>query len=180
MVADAAYVAGGVLLGIWFALSLIANLLPRSSRIRRIPFSWALPEWRFFAPTPATHDYEVFFRSRSPEGRPGEPNFVTFPRRKWNRGLLNPHSRTRKATRDAIDDLLSAAAGTAREGGPNDVTPESTQSASVSAGYGAVLREVRRLARDGPRAEHVQFGVLFLQGNEPPRIVFVSRWHTTR
>lgn len=167
------------MLGLWLALSVIANLLPRGSWIRRLPFSWALPEWRFFAPTPATHDYEVFFRIRSSVGLASEPNFVCFPPRRWNRALINPHSRTRKATRDAVDDLLSAAGGAMGEGHQNDASRGPTQTASASAGYAAVLREVRMLASAEP-AEHVQFGVLFLQGNKPPRIVFVSPWHTAR
>jgi hypothetical protein len=179
MVAAAAYAVVGGFLGVWFALSVVANLLPRDSGIRRMPFSWALPEWRFFAPTPATHDYEVFFRVRSPGGLASDPEFVAFPDRLGKRMLFNPHSRTRKATRDAIDDLLSAADNTSSEGHPTGTNLGLNPASSASAGYAAVLREVRQLA-GSTSANHVQFGVLFLQGRKPPRLVFVSRWHPTR
>ena len=174
LVAQAAYAVVGTALGVWFALSVVANLLPRDSWIRKAPFSWVLPEWRFFAPTPATHDYQIFYRVRSHEGRPGEPHFVRFPDPRWHRALLNPQSRTRKATRDAIEDLLSAAGRTspiAEVGAEPPPTP--------SAGYGALLREIRGLTGGGDLVHRVQFGVLLIQGTQPPKVVFVSRWHQT-
>jgi hypothetical protein len=167
----------GAVLGAWFALSVVANLLPRDSWIRNAPFSWALPEWRFFAPTPATHDYEIFFRVRPRKGRPSEPRFVRFPAPRWHRALINPHSRTRKATRDAIENLLSAAGATppTQEG-----IAEPAPTISESAGYAALLREVRGLAGGSDPAQRVQFGVLLVQGMQPPKVVFVSRWHLMR
>ena len=156
----------------WFLVSVLANVLPRDSWIRRTRLAWVLPEWRFFAPTPATHDYEVFYRLRSDDGEPTNPTFVTFPARAWQQALFNPHSRTRKATRDAVEDLLNAAVtGRGKEG--HEAT---APAAADSDGYRAILREVRQLARYNSDLEHIQFGVLFVQGLQPPKIVFVSPW----
>lgn len=161
----------------WFAGCAAANLLPRRAWIRRNSLSWLLPEWRFFAPNPATHDYELFYRHRSFYGHPAPAVVVRFPPRRIGNFLLNPISRSRKATRDAIEELLHSARvlvgvpASAQERGsaPGRLNGQ-------SAGYAALLRETARLAPRGDEPTYVQFGVRLVEGTEPPKLLFVSRW----
>jgi hypothetical protein len=171
-------VAAGVGLSAWFAASVLANALPRRAWIRRGRFSWLLPEWRFFAPNPATHDYELFCRFRSLRSAPTTPTIVRLPPRRAADAFVNPHSRARKATRDAVEEVLRTAhespAADVGDAGASSVPRDMAES---SEGYVALLREATRLVPGTEDPGYVQFGVLFVEGTDPPRLVFVSRWH---
>lgn len=160
--------AAAAALSAWFVATAVANLLPRGTWLRRSRLSWLLPEWRFFAPEPATHDYDVFCRFRGTDTGPTHPFVVPFPARRGANVALNPHSRSRKATRDAIEELLQAA-----QAGRANLR-------NRSSGYVALLRETAQLAPHGPDLSHVQFGILVVEGTQSPRLVFVSRWEAIR
>jgi hypothetical protein len=170
-------IAAGISLSAWFAGCVVANVLPRRAWIRRTRFSWLLPEWRFFAPNPATHDYDVFCRFRSEQLGPTAAAVIRFPARRPGNLLLNPHSRARKATRDAIEELLNTAHGSpasgAQQGRPASAPANLGES---SEGYAALLREASSLAPKSHDAIYVQFGVLLVEGTDRPRLLFVSRW----
>jgi hypothetical protein len=156
-----------------------ANASPRDTWLRRARLSWLLPEWRFFAPNPATHDYELFIRFRAENLGPSEPVIARFPPRLARDAVFNPHTRPRKATRDAIERLLLDAHGV----GVSDLQEPTVSIApdlcGTSTGYAALLREATR-ATPERHYSHVQFGILLIEGLCPYRLLFVSRWHRVR
>jgi hypothetical protein len=173
--------AATVGLGSWFAASVVANVAPRDSWIRRTRVSWLFPEWRFFAPNPATHDYEVFCRFRTKDAGPTAPVVIRFPSRGVKNAVLNPHSRARKATRDAIEDVLQCArAIDVPNEHPSLSTAVATDLRGRSSGYVALLREAQRLAPRTNGPQHVQLGIVLVEGREPSRLLFVSTWEPVR
>lgn len=157
----------GLLLGAWFAASVAANVTPRRGPIRRARLAWLLPEWRFFAPTPAGHDYVIFMRWRRRDGAPSRTRTLCWPERsRFLYPVANPYSRIRKVVRDSVDALLVVA--TLDEPVGEDLVS--------SPGYVTLLQQVLA-AEPRPPDEYVQFGVLIVEGELPPRVAFVSRWH---
>jgi hypothetical protein len=124
-----------------------------------------LPEWRFFAPSPATHDYVVLVRFRGRDTPPGQVALLDLPKRTLRSIAFSPSSRLRKVTRDAIDSVLSAAAA-----GQRGATLE------ASPGYETVLALARTRTRL-PHGEFMQFMIVIERGSFEPELALASRWH---
>lgn len=150
-------------LGVWLVLTAVAQVLPRQASIRRSWFSWALPEWRFFAPNPATSDFVLFHRQYL-----GPICWMSFSGRAGWHGLWNPPGRRQKVFRDLVIGLQLAVEGA--EG--ND--PEVPDAVCESPPYAALLSYC---FAQHPKDRFVQFGIACQTVNEPDEIIFVSRWH---
>lgn len=97
-------VAALVLLGTAFA----QHPNPSFNRMQRIDtFSALFPNWRFFAPEPAQHDYHVFYRTLSTEEASSSWSSVNViaGRKPWQIGWF-PDRRQEKALFDICSELL--------------------------------------------------------------------------
>jgi hypothetical protein len=87
----------------------VVNQFPHPSfgRMRSGDLLSLIPNWRFFAPTPAMHDYHVFFRTVDQEGAPSawEPMHVITPRSMWQFAWF-PARRREKALFDLAGELI--------------------------------------------------------------------------
>lgn len=94
--------AAPLVFGIALALTVISQLPGQSfDRVRRRDVFGLIPNWKFFAPVPATRDHEVFHRIRSSDGEwqgwqrtsPPAPrrlvHLVWFPGRRADKGIFD-------------------------------------------------------------------------------------------
>lgn len=82
---------------------------PSFNRMQRIDtFSALFPNWRFFAPEPAQHDYHIFYRTLSTveESSSWWPVNVITGRKPWQIGWF-PGRRQEKALFDICSELLA-------------------------------------------------------------------------
>jgi hypothetical protein len=165
-------VGSAVVFGGWFLLSLAAQILPRSSAIRQSRIGWVIPEWRFFAPTPAVEDRVVVYRCRSGDDEPGPLHEVELPESGPLRALWNPGSRRHKALFDLADGTLRLAGRLERPENRTDFTDPLV----LSEPYLALLSLVSTRV-DAAGTTLVQFGVIARDRQEGEDLVFVSRWH---
>jgi uncharacterized membrane protein YphA (DoxX/SURF4 family) len=100
----------GVLV-LWLAATVAGQFGDRSRWLRSGPLGWALPEWRFFAPWPAEHDYRILYRTRSDGGEPGPYAPVEQRAQTWYRAVWNPAGRQQKLLRNLALNLLAAESG---------------------------------------------------------------------
>ena len=161
-----------VVFGMWFLLSLAAQILPRNSKIRQSRIGWLVPEWRFFAPTPAVEDRVVVYRSKLGDDDPGPLQEVELPESPPLRFIWNPGCRRHKALFDLADGTLRLAARLER---PEDRT-DFADPLVLSEPYLALLSLVSTRV-DTSGAPLVQFGVIARDRQEGDDLVFLSRWH---
>lgn len=126
-----------------------------------------LPNWRFFAPTPAMHDFHLLYRTLSPEGESSRWKSVeVITGRKMSQILWFPTRRPEKALFDVCSDVLHFL---------DKGFPVATQ----TPGYRVLLAYLRRRMReDGVGdAQGFQFTLVRAAGydtSEKPETVFVS------
>lgn len=90
-------------------------------RVKRWDTMSALfPNWRFFAPEPAQHDYDVFYRVRDADGTDTEwirlheistrrlSQFVWFPERRPEKGLFDIVSEMMTTMSAGVDRLMAS------------------------------------------------------------------------
>jgi hypothetical protein len=164
--------------GGWFALSLIGQLWPRESWIRRSSISWLLPDWRFFAPEPGVEDFVVVYRSRSAADEVGP--LVAIPPLTSGalRALWNPGTRRHKALFDLTDGVQRMAQRLiARESSCSQPRSGFPDALMLTAPYLVLLSLVS--TRVGPGSpELVQFGIVHRGWPDHEDLVFLSRWHS--
>lgn len=153
--------------GTALALTTLSQLPGHSfDRMRRKDLFGLIPNWKFFAPIPATNDHEVFHRIRGAEGdwqdwqrtSPPAPrrlvHLVWFPGRRADKGVF-----------DHASELAQLA-----------VTAEATELA-LSPSYLIVASTVeRRVAQQGPAAAH-QFAIIKHAGSDEsvaPEVILLS------
>jgi hypothetical protein len=104
----AAPVALSVGLGSWL-LATAASQHPHRAfdGLRRFdPVGLGLPNWRFFAPEPAQHDYHVLHRVLAADGTQGEwVETSTISPRRWSHVLFFPDRRREKGLFDVASEL---------------------------------------------------------------------------
>lgn len=96
------------------AVTLVATFLSQHpnrifDRLRHMKFTGSLiPNWRFFAPTPARHDFHILYRTLTTSDKQSEwkqASFIT--PRSWSHAVWFPNRRAEKATFDVCQNLLT-------------------------------------------------------------------------
>ncbi|MFF5986749.1 hypothetical protein [Prauserella flavalba] len=155
----------------WYALSVCQQAdrpLPIAKRID--PTAMAIPNWRFFAPTPARHDFNVLYRDKLADGTltSWREQVIVKERTLWQM-VWHPVRRMEKALFDVASELLKVS---------EDVgAPERVQ---LTVSYLALLNFVTNEVTHHPDAVQVQFLIAQSTGHEEsiePRMLFLSDFH---
>ena len=159
-------------LALWCCATAASNLpLRQFDRLRRPGWTGQLvPNWRFFAPSPIGHDFEVVCRTRAADAVDTCWQVVLTPAaRRGLDAVWMPVRRRDKALMDLATELLrtTRAAGTASEGRAHAVLA------------GAAAAAAARGARAGGDTVEVQFAVLQHDGygSGPRRLCHLSAFH---
>ena len=90
----------------WLAISIFVYVPSLTKRIRRWDSFGLVPQWNFFAPNPARHDFHLLFRDQLQDGTMTEWTEVASIAQRPNWGIVwNPRKRRNKALFDAVTDL---------------------------------------------------------------------------
>lgn len=155
----------------WLGLSIFQQAdRPHRLALRIDPTAMAIPNWRFFAPRPATFDYSVLYRDRLPDGAllPWREEKFSVDRTLAHT-MWHPARRMEKALFDAASELVRIA------GDLGDI-----ERIQLSVPYLALLNYVTRQVTHDPAAVEVQFLLAQSAGFDDtvePRLVFLSDFH---
>ncbi|MBF9337236.1 hypothetical protein G3N30_13770 [Microbacterium lacticum] len=158
-------------LTLWSAATLATQLGKGQRAIRSFdPTGLIIPDWRFFAPFPAEHEYHLLYRDELTDGTTSVWNEISFGQRRTLLHLIwAPHRRAEKGLFDATSELLQVT--------------ESTDDVGIiklSAAYLALLNVVTHQVAHGPDAQRTQFLVVRAAEYEPgviPDPLFLSDLH---
>ncbi|MGW6599574.1 DUF5819 family protein [Streptomyces sp. NPDC055036] len=158
-------------LAAWFTLTMLSQHPKREfDRLAEYDKSGiAVPNWRFFAPEPAQHDYHVLLRTETADGRQtdwAEASAIT-PRRPVQM-VWFPGRRREKALFDVCHELIAVMR---KSGG------DLTRTTGYRMLRNAVARSVRETTGDGAPPRGFQFVVARHTGHDTdhePDYVFVS------
>lgn len=157
----------GCALGAWFMVCVACQLpLPMTRALRRFDLIGLVPDWRFFAPRPATKDFYLMFRDRLVDGTCTDwTELETLAPRPWWGALWNPDRRVRKAMFDLTTELAGELA----------VTTDTTVKLTVP--YLALLAFVAAQRRSSASA-CTQFMILQAGGDQDDHeALFLSDFH---
>lgn len=161
-----------------WGLLTVAQQLGRGRRLTTTldPTGITIPDWRFFAPTPATHEYRLLVRTQGPDEQltTWRDLMITQDRR-WQHMLWAPHRRMEKSLFDTTAALM--ATSRSHEG------ETSWSFVRSSPAYLALLNHVTHRVEHPDRATHVQFLVAQAATHEPellPTPVLTSDLHALR
>lgn len=116
---------------------------------RRDPIGLGLPNWRFFAPEPAQHDYHVLHRVLHADGTQSPwVETTTIAMRRWSHVVFFADRRREKGLFDVAGELLTLMA---------DPRIELTRTVPYELLRNAVEVRVRADHRDGPVPRGFQF-----------------------
>lgn len=94
-----------IVLLVWLLASAFCQLRP--GVLEEYDVLMMLPQWRFFAPTPAMHDTHLLYRDKMRDGSiTNWKDGVDFEDRNFFNFLWNPHRRKRKLVFDVVHFLL--------------------------------------------------------------------------
>ena len=96
-------------LGAWLMATLVSQHPHRGfDRLREHePLGLLLPNWRFFAPEPAQHDFHVLHRVLTADGEQGEwVETMAIAPRAWSHVVWYPNRRQSKAVSDVANELI--------------------------------------------------------------------------
>jgi hypothetical protein len=162
-------------LGAWSTVSLLGQILPRYWTARQRSLGWFIPEWRFFAPNPAVHDYLLWIRTRNRDGDLSPVHTQVLRNSSHGQGFWNPGGRRHKIMRDLIDSILisntryKVSADLKSDSLPDWVPLSDPYLLLLSYSQGLAPAEV---------GGHLQFGVVAIsQFTGSNTQVFISRWH---
>lgn len=152
----AATLRGGlrIIMASWATLT-IANQVGRAKKTVTTvdPTGLFIPDWRFFAPVPATHEYRIMVRDQLTDGSMTSWNEHDLGlERRSSHTFWAPHRRMEKSVFDVTTELLRA--------GENATETQHHNPWSVirsSTGYIAMLNEVVHRALHHEQAESTQF-----------------------
>lgn len=166
-------VTGVALFGGWFFLSLLGQIWPRDSALRRIPIGGLIPDWRFFAPNPAVEDRIVIYRFKSARDEVGPVETLRLSPGGALRWIWNPGTRRHKALFD-LTDGLHRLADKLNNGEERHDFPDALM---VTEPYLVLLNLV---STQFPRSKSglVQFGIIHRGWPDREELAFLSRWHT--
>ena len=156
---------------LWGAAT-VAQQFDRGNRFIRAldPTGLIVPDWRFFAPRPASHEYHLLYRDVMPDGAMTGWNEIDVGTDRSLRHLLwAPHRRLEKGLFDATTELIRVV---------EEVRdPAVTR---LSAAYLALLTMVTHSAPHQDGAAKTQFMLARAAAHEPevvPSIDYISDWH---
>lgn len=159
----------------WFGITVVHQFGRGRGLVRTVdPTGLLVPDWRFFAPRPAVHEYRVLVRDRLAEG-----NLTSWAEHDTGRErsplhvLWAPHRRNEKAVFDIATELLRVR--------DEYLDPDKQWRAVRSTpGYLAMLTEVIHQAPHDDRATATQFLLVRCAAydeNVPPEPVLTSEFH---
>ncbi|WP_024877740.1 hypothetical protein [Saccharomonospora piscinae] len=160
----------GLLAG-WAGLTVFQQLdKPHWIQTKVDPTAMGIPNWRFFAPTPGRHDYNLLYRSTLDDGELTEwrEHSVGVQRRALQM-VWHPGRRLEKALFDAISQLFLLA--------DRFDDPRRMQ---LTVPYLALLNFVTNEVEHHADAVEVQFMIGQSAAHEPdvePKMLFLSEWH---
>jgi hypothetical protein len=157
------------ILATWFACTIRFHVpLADNLALRRRDLFGIVPDWRFFAPTPAKLDYHLLYRDRLADGTATDWTEVSVtPARRWYCCLWNPFRRDRKALFDLTTEIARIAVYDGARYVPGSVA------------YLALLSYISALPRL-PGSIMTQFCLMASDPSEvlkPPEPVIVSDTH---
>lgn len=161
--------------GAWLAASALAQDPTRKFLLTRKldPTGAFLPDWRFFAPRPAMHDYHLLMRDELPDGTLTPWRDVyQINERKWHHAVWFPGRRAEKVIADAVSGLVSFS--------QLDRRPEEIQ---LTLAYLTLLNFVTNRVDHAPDAVRTQFLIAISAGyeeSEDPGMLFLSNLHPLR
>lgn len=134
------------------------------------PTAMGIPNWRFFAPTPGRHDFNLLYRNKLADGSLGgwREHSVGVPRRLVQM-VWHPGRRLEKAQFDAITQLFQLTDRLADR-----------RRVQLTVPYLALLNFVTNEAEHGADAVEVQFMIAHSAAHEEsvePKMLFLSEWH---
>ena len=154
------------ILGVWLLLSVLVYVPALQPGIRRWDLLALVPEWRFFAPTPAQHDYYLLYRDQLEDGSLTDWTEVraATPRCSWNL-VWNTSKRGNKALFDAIKELAAHVVA-------------SDPAIQFSVPYLTLLNHVSAIPRLGC-SQSTRFLLMHNDSRleKPPDVVFLSGVH---
>ncbi len=162
-----ATVVVGAVLGMWFVVCVACQLpMPMARALRRFDLVGVVPDWRFFAPRPATKDFYLMFRDSLEDGAATDwTEIETLAPRPWWGLLWNPDRRVRKA----MFDLTTELAG--------ELTANNDTTVKLTVPYLALLAFVAAQPRS-PASACTQFMILQAGGaQEDHESLFLSDFH---
>ncbi|TYB39240.1 hypothetical protein FXF50_08330 [Micromonospora sp. AP08] len=169
----AAWAGACVGLGAWFVASVLTQHPQRIfDKVRRHdPTGTLLPDWRFFAPEPAQHDFVLLCRTLNADGSESAwVNVVDTSPRAWTHGFWYPARRLDKAVHDLCDQLTRQLGLLGDDG---------TDSPAYALMRGLVRRHVCRATAGGVSPRGFQFVIARSSGydeREEPEYVYLSRF----
>lgn len=158
-------------LGTWFGLTVAQQLDKPTTLGRKLdPTNMAIPNWRFFAPVPARHDFNVLYRDKLVDGTqtPWREHEIAQDR-KLVQMLWHPGRRQEKALFDTASELLQII---------DKVTER--ERIQLTVGYLALLNFVTNEVEHHPDAAQVQFLIAQSAAHDEtiePRMLFLSEFH---
>lgn len=154
--------------GIWLVASVLVYVPGLKLHIRKWDVLALVPQWNFFAPRPAQHDYVLLYRDQLEDGSITDWTQVSViaPRRIWSI-IWNPRKRDNKALFDTVTDLAAH-------------LRQSVAALEVSVPYLAILNYISEIPRFGP-ARFTQF--LLMRSQVLPKtreheVLFLSHLHS--
>jgi|HubBroStandDraft_1064217.scaffolds.fasta_scaffold197050_2 hypothetical protein len=155
------------LFGLWAALSLLVYV-PRLQRvIRSRDLFVMIPEWRFFAPIPARHDYVLLYRDLdAAETWSQWHEWVAAAPRHWWNCVWNPAKRANKGLLDLTVELSRRA---------QDKDPAIELSSAYLALLNAVSSQPRLVT-----PKRTQFMILMqsaIKADAKPQVLYLSNFH---
>lgn len=159
------------LLGAWYGASILQQMDKKTAALRRVdPTGIVVPNWRFFAPTPARHDYNVLYRDKLGDGKltRWQEKELTLERN-VRQMIWHPHRRMEKALFDVASELFQLSEVMKQ--------PEQIQ---FTVPYLSLLNFVTHQVPHDLSATHVQFLIANSAAHEEtvePRMLFLSELH---
>lgn len=156
---------------LWSAATIATQLGRGQRQIRSFdPTGLIIPDWRFFAPFPAEHEYHLLYRDELSDGSTTVWQEINFGQRRTLLHLLwAPHRRGEKGLFDATSELLQVADAT-----------DDLAVIKLSTSYLALLNVVTYHVTHAPEARRTQFLVIRAAEYEPsviPDPMFLSDLH---
>lgn len=153
----------------WWITTLLSQHAQRQfDRLRRYDrVGLVIPNWRFFAPEPAVHDFHLLYRLRDAEGDVGQwQEAFVVEERQWRHAVWFPARRSEKAVFDVCIDLM----------GLGTMAPEDRAKAPA---HRLIANAIRRRIRESgcADAQDFQFLLVLYTGYEEsgePEYRFVS------
>ena len=159
-----------VLVAVWLAITLLAQLRTFAPAISsKDPFH-LVPRWTFFAPNPGIRDYHLIIRDKNSDGVLHEWLPVPIsPARPRIAFVWNPPQRQKKIVSDAIQSLKRQ----------RQFCTNCPDSLTLSLPYLCLLHAACSLAPISPRATERQFAIVESSGHDDRKIwvSFLSRFH---